>query len=33
MGALGKGAVREFLLGSVTRRILQQLPLPVLLDH
>lgn len=33
MGALGKGAVRELLLGSVTRRILQQLPLPVLLDH
>jgi nucleotide-binding universal stress UspA family protein len=33
MGALGQGAVRELLLGSVTRHVLQKLSLPVLLDH
>lgn len=33
MGAFGKGAVHEFLLGSVTRQVLKQLSLPVFLDH
>lgn len=33
MGAFGTGAVREFFVGSVTRSILNVLPIPVFLDH
>lgn len=33
MGAFGKSTVREFFFGSVTRRILGSLPVPVFLDH
>lgn len=33
MGAFGKSRFHEFLFGSVTRRILHELPLPVFLDH
>jgi nucleotide-binding universal stress UspA family protein len=33
MGAFGKPAVREFLLGSVTRSLLRKLPAPTLVNH
>ncbi|MFO0902263.1 MAG: universal stress protein [Pirellulales bacterium] len=33
MGSFGRSVVQEFFLGSVTRSILEQLPLPVFLDH
>ena len=33
MGAFGKSVIREFFLGSVTQRVLHELPLPVFLDH
>lgn len=33
MGAFGQSSVREFLLGSVTRSMLDVLPVPVFLDH
>lgn len=33
MGAFGKGAVHEFIFGSVTQRILHGLAVPVFLDH
>jgi nucleotide-binding universal stress UspA family protein len=33
MGAFGKSAVREFILGSVTRAVLHKSPVPLFLDH
>lgn len=33
MGAFGRSTAREFFFGSVTRRILDVLPVPVFLDH
>jgi nucleotide-binding universal stress UspA family protein len=33
MGAFGRSSVREFFLGSITRSMLDLLPLPVFLDH
>lgn len=33
IGAFGQSSVREFFLGSVTRSILNTLPIPVYLDH
>lgn len=33
MGAFGKGSVREFFFGSATQTILEQLSIPVLIDH
>lgn len=33
MGSFGRNAIREFFIGSVTRSMLSELPVPVYLDH
>jgi nucleotide-binding universal stress UspA family protein len=33
MGAYGHSRLREFVLGGVTKRILERTPVPVLMSH
>jgi nucleotide-binding universal stress UspA family protein len=33
MGAYGQAAIREFLFGSVTKRLLADAELPIFIDH